>query len=360
VTLLYKKLPASPTTKPSAVRDLDYILDGVRFDVALGTNYNAITQGLAYQRASANFLQANQKSQTLSAINFAKNRVLGLSEVAVSPTATTRARSAFDEILDILANGQINTEVSADTLVFPAPVGVGLEKIAARNQLQINRDFIKADIVAFLSNDFSSPIGWDSGKVELDTGFWVDAITYDILYGGDSAVTTQARLYFTDNVLNLSAAQRTVTVAALQRLQTIVNGIVTGQLITRATGNTAVQNVDGDGATATEGSEAVQRLETIRVAVNTQSDSTLSNPTNPSVGWANLDVRNAKTAINNNTATIINLTIEFIASNTGTRATVQQDATNSTTIVVTYNDGYIPDGPDVSASSPFNTDDTLL
>jgi len=336
--------------------ELDDVLDSVSFDVALGTNYNAVSQGLAFQRNSAN----SQPTQTRSAINFAKNKVLALSNVAISTIATNRARAAFDEILDILENGQVNTENSADILVFPAPVGVGLEKIAARNQLQINRDFIKADIVAFLSNDFSPPVGWDSGKVALDTGFFVDAITYDILYGGDDAVTTQARLYFTDNVFNLSSAQRTVTVAAIERLQTIVNGIVTGQLITRATGNTAVQNVDGDGATATEGSEAVQRLETIRIAVNTQSNSTLSSPTPPNVGWAALDVRNAKTAINNNTATIINQTIEFIDSNTGTRATVQQDANNSTTIVVTYNDGYIPDGPDVNASSPFNTDDLLL
>jgi hypothetical protein len=341
-------------------RDLGYILDGVGFDVALGTNYNAVTQGLAYQRASVNYLQSNQLSQTLSAINFAKNEVLALTDVASSVTATTRARFAFDEILDILDNGVINTENSADTLVFPSPVGVGAEKVAARDKLQLNRSFIKSDIIAFISNQTSPPVGWDPAKLSLDVGFWVDAITYDILYGGDDAVTTQARLYFTDNVINLTSAQRTVTVAAVARLQTIVNGIVTGQLITRATGNSAVQNVSGANATSVEGSEANARLEIIRVATNTSSSSTLGSPTKPSVGWATLEVRTAKTAINNNTATIIDDTIEFIDSNTGTRATVQQNATNSTTIVVTYNDGYIPNGPSVSASSPFNTDDLIL
>jgi hypothetical protein len=341
-------------------RDLGYILDAVGFDVALGTNYNAVTQGLAYQRAAVNYLQSNQLSQTLSAISFAKNEVLALSDVSSSVTATSRARIAFDEIIDILDNGSVDTENSADTLVFPAPVGVGLEKIAARDKLQINRSFIKSDIIAFISNQTTPPVGWDSVKLSLDAGLWVDAITYDILYGGDDAVTTQARLYFTDNVLNLTSAQRTVTVAAIARLQTIVNGIVTGQLITRATGNSAVQNVSGDNATSVEGSEAIARLEIIRVATNTSSNSTLSSPTKPSVGWAALEVRTAKTGINNNTTTIIDDTIEFIDSNTGTRATVQQNATNSTTIVVTYNDGYIPNGPNVSASSPFNTDDLIL
>ena len=341
-------------------RDLDYILEGVGFDVALGTNYNAVTQGLAYQRASVNFLQANQEAQTLSAINFAKNQVLALGDVASSVTATTRAGAAFDEVLDILENGQINTENSANTLIFPSPVGVGAEKVAARDKLQLNRSFIKSDLVAFISNTGSPPVGWDPVKLSLDAGFWVDAITYDILYGGDDAVTTQARLYFTDTILNLSAAQRTVTVSAIARLQTIVNGIVTGQLITRATGNSAVQNVSGANATSVEGSEALARLEIIRVAVNTQSASTLNSPTKPSVGWAALEVRTAKTAIDNGTAVIIDDTIEFIDSNTGTRAVVQRDATNATSIVVTYNDGYIPDGPSVSASSPFNTDDIII
>lgn len=334
--------------------DLDSILEGTGFDVALGTNYNAITQALAYQRT--NTIQP----QTLSAINYAKNEVLGLSDVASSVTATTRARAAFEEILDILQNGTAGTENSVNALVFPAPVGGGTEKVAARDKLQLNREFIKTDIIAFISNNTSPPAGWNSTKLSFETGLFVDAITYDILYGGDDAVTTQAKLYFTNNVANLSTAQRTVTVAALARLRSIVNGIVTGQLITRATGNSAVQNVSGDNATSVEGSEANARLEIIRVAVNTQSNSTLNSPTKPNVGWATLEVRTAKTAIDNGSSDIIDDTVEFIDSNTGTRATVQQDATNSTTIVVTYNDGYIPNSPSVSASSPFNTDDLVL
>lgn len=340
--------------EPKFRSDLSNIIAGVGFDVALGTNYNAVTQGLAYQRTST------IDPQTLSAISYAKNEVLALSDVASSVTSTVRARAAFDEVLDILQNGTPGTENSADTLIFPAPVGGGTEKVAARDKLQLNRNFIKADIIAFLSNDTSPPVGWDPAKIELETGFFVDAVTYDILYGGDDAVTTQAGLYFTNNVLNLSAAQQTVTVNALARFQTIANGIVTGQLITRATGNSAVQNVSGDNATSVEGSEANARLETIRVAVNTQSNSTLNSPTTPNVGWATVEVRTAKIAIDNNSNTIVDDTVDFIDSNTGTRATVQEDATNSTTIVVSYNDGYIPNGPSVSASSPFNTDDEVV
>lgn len=333
--------------------DLGSIIQGVGFDVALGTNYNAITQGLAYQRTST------ISAQIKSAIGYAKNEVLALGDVASSVISTARARAAFDEVSDILENGTPGTENSVNTLIFPAPVGVGTEKVAARDKLQLNRSFIKSDIIAFLSNDTTPPAGWNADKIELETGFFVDAVTYDVLYGGDDAVTTQARLYFTSNVLNLSAAQRTVTVAALARFQTIVNGIVTGQPITRATGNSAVQNLTGDNATSVEGSEANARLETIRVAVNTQSNSTLDSPTRPSVGWATQEVRTAKIAIDNNSSDVIDDTVQFIDSNTGTRATVQEDATNQTTIIVTYNDGYIPNGINVSASSPFNTDDVV-
>lgn len=358
-------------------RDLNYILGAAGFDITLGTNYNAVTQGLAYQRASGNVVQNSQLPQTLGAIAFARQRVLNLGDVADNPTALSRATAYFNEVLDIVENGDQDTENAANALVFPVPVGGDTNKVNARNILQSNKAFIRSEIIAWISNPsngYTAPPGWNSTRLNFDVGQWVDALTYDILYGGNSAATQQGRLYFTGPVgggvtggtLNISAEQRAVTLEAINRFQSIITNIMTNTLITRAAGNSAVQNVANTSATATEGSEAANLLGIIENAVTLQSDSSLATPTQPSVTWTDVALRDAKNDIDNNISSgdpsvnIIDLTIDFISNNTGTRATLQRNVTNSNSIVVTYDDGYIPDGPNVSASTPFNLVDDII
>jgi hypothetical protein len=120
-------------------RDTGLILDAVGYDLALGTNYNAVTTGLAYQRYSYTRLPA-EKTVTLSAIQYVKSNVLALIE---DSTATTRASAAFDEIVDIITNGIVSTSTSADELVFPTPVGASVGKVNAKDQLLANKDFLK-------------------------------------------------------------------------------------------------------------------------------------------------------------------------------------------------------------------------
>ena len=56
-------------------RDTGYILDAVTYDLALGTNYKAVYNGIAYQRATGAYLIANQKTQTTTAITKGKTEV---------------------------------------------------------------------------------------------------------------------------------------------------------------------------------------------------------------------------------------------------------------------------------------------
>jgi hypothetical protein len=353
-------------------RDLDYILTQAGYDITLGTNYNSVTQGLAYQRASGAVVQASQLQQELAAVGFARNLVAQLTEVADNSTALSRSNAYFNEVLDIIENGNQDTEDSANALVFPDDASFDSNKVAARDKLQANRAFLKNEVKFHVTNDFSPPAGWDSDLLELHTGFWVDALTYDILYGGNDATTTQARLYFTGGsptggTINLSAAQQAVVIEGVDRLQSIISNILTGVAITKATGNNLTQTTSGANASAAEGSDASTNLAIIETAVTNQSDSTLGSPTQPSVAWSAQALKDAKGDIESNLLSadaninIIDRTIEFIDSNTGVRATILNDITNATTVDIRYSDGYNPAGADVSASSQFNlTDDVVL
>ena len=144
-------------------RDLDYIITQAGFDIALGTNYNQITQGLAYQRDSGAFVQNNQLSQELAAVGFAGDRVAELGDVADNSIALARSNTYFDTVLDIIENGNTNSNVVGtnnditSTLIFPTPDGVDTNRVAARDRLRSNRSFIQDDVDAFVKNDFAYP-----------------------------------------------------------------------------------------------------------------------------------------------------------------------------------------------------------
>ena len=113
-------------------------------------------------------------------------------------TAETRIQSSMNEIVDIINNNTgpaVPGDGVADTLSFPSPSGVDQNKVDAKDNLVANREFIKADIVAYVNNN-TPPVGYDQAKCARDVGYIVDAMCYDVLYGGTMAATRITESYF--------------------------------------------------------------------------------------------------------------------------------------------------------------------
>jgi len=79
-------------------RDTGFLLDAAGYDMVLNTNYNSVVAGRAYLRANSDYLQDNQKIQTVAAFNYARTQAL--LSVAGDATAVQRIDLAFGEILD--------------------------------------------------------------------------------------------------------------------------------------------------------------------------------------------------------------------------------------------------------------------
>ena len=286
-------------------RDSGYILDAVTFDVALGTNYNAVYNGIAYQRASGDYVQSNQKVQTVNAITKGKTEVAALAEVADDATALSRANAAFDEIIDIINNGTQSVTAPgdgvADALTFPAPATLPTtDADDAATRLQNNRAFLAAEVVAYV-NDNSPPVGYDEAKCLRDAGYIVDALTYDVLYGGNSATVINARAYFDGAVTQLPEAQRVATAAAYAHLATVVSTVVTDATgvptVTPTTGNTETQDATGNAASATEATVLDDLLQVIENVVTAGNLNSLPDTVTPdlaalTVGAALVDAAN--------------------------------------------------------------------
>jgi hypothetical protein len=295
------------TIRYKCERDLNVILDAAVFDIALGTNFNAVTAGLAYKRENAAIVYDSQQPQTVAGIKKAK--ALATSYLSASATAQTRNTAAFDEVLDILQG----TVASADAITMPAPTGADSNVVSAKAQLLANKEFIKAEIIAHI-NDNSPPPGYNQVKCARDIGYIVDALAYDILYGGNTATLRAAEAYFVGAAVSqLGAGQQSATVAAFEYLQTVVVKIVQELTVTKTVGNVENQDTSGTPADLSTATIVGNLVKVIRDCVKVGNTTQLPTRINPSLAWiTDTNLLTARTNLFNNIATIVTQTSEYI------------------------------------------------
>jgi hypothetical protein len=225
------------------------VVDAVFDDLIFGTNYRSVTAGLEYLRSYSSANTTNQNGQIVAGINKARDLSLALISDAGAKALVT---AGFKIVTDIVSGG-INY---APALVYPSP-STTTNIINAVAILRANRTFLQAEIVAYV-NDTQNPGAiprYDASTCGRDVGYVIDAICYDILYGGNKG-TVIAGTSYVSGALNVIAGEITVNVNAYTRLQSIISNILTNTIITKATSNSASQNVSLTAATAAEGTTA--------------------------------------------------------------------------------------------------------
>ena len=288
-------------------RDTGLIIDAIGYDVAFGTNYNAVTAGLSYQRAGSAYVQSDQQTETIGAINYVKSQ--SATYLAADATAVSRSNAAVVEIIDIIQNGVVSTDTAADALTFPIPSGAAATITAARDRLQGNRDFLAADVRAYIVNNFPS-LTFDQTKCERDTKYIVDALTYDIVYGGNTATRLAAQSYWEGTNTQVSG-QQVETASGFNHLQSLIEDILLGNSITAQTGNSETQDTTGSNSSATEISDLEALVQIVEDVVEFGTD-TLPNPDYPSVSWVASGIQTARQNLLDNKANLQSDTIDYI------------------------------------------------
>lgn len=288
-------------TDTKCERDIGYIVDGAKFDMALGSTYWAYFNGLAER----NSLYLNRAVN--DRITKAKNDILALVDVENSVTGSARIDSYFTEILDIVSNGRS----VADAPVYPAPTGASTTVIAAKDKILANMTFIEAEINAYVEANYPNS-DHDVEKCTRDIKYALYSFAFDVLYGGNRATYNNARFfnYFDSNAetSGIYTTHRQQTIDAYAHLGSILGNIVEGILITPSVGNTATQDISGDNATSVETTmltELAQIIEdVITYGVGTPGLGSYTE-TDPSIAWTAGDLQTAVAAIIDNRATLI-------------------------------------------------------
>lgn len=323
-------------------------VEGSAYDMALGTNYNAIFLGIA-QSNTPDISQAFK--DTVVSARDQTNQV-----PEVYGDAELRINAFYAELLKIINDGR----TSASPIVFPYPEGVTDSRKAIKDRLIENLVFIEEEINAWVLKNYGSTANYthDVSKCTRDIKYAIWSFCYDMLYGGNSATYNNAKYFFyasANLTPGIAAIHKQQTVAAYGRLKEIIGQIALGTLVDRSRnfvindvvypGNNQTQWRDGPNATTTD-TAALQALSQTIASVINQGLGQLpdvSTVIKPSVSWAVPELRFAKTAIDNSTTSIINAVA-------GTNiVSINFTVTNG---VIRYDKGFPVDFKVSSASKP--------
>jgi hypothetical protein len=270
------------------------------------------------------------------------------------PYASTDEAADAAQLVRVMQH-QIDFKISSTFMVSSAtPTGYNSSFLTgfgdAKTLLIENKEFIKEEITAFLNENYNS-VKFSRTKCKRDVAFIVDAMSYDLTYGGTWATLVAGTAYFDgDNstALQIDSTEITATVAAYGRLKDIVQQIIANTTVTKSTGNTATQWTDstnlagGSAANATvgtlvdiitniiQGDSTEATTPQITITTITGTDTLTSNSHGLSVGDAVIP-RETNNGLTNG--------VKYWVVGTVTTNTFQLAATYGGTVLATFTNG---------------------
>ena len=176
-------------------RDIGLIIDAAKYDWQLGTNYASIVTALSYLRAPSNKVIGAQKTATIAANEYA--RTLAVANVGGVAGAIAGINATWELVQDTLFAGSAEGSVNAvdDEEVFNAI-----------RQLEMNKDFIADEVVAYVDDYFSDTVtateqvsggsagGTTSNRLTVTSTAWLDE-GMEIKFTNTNAISSNAILF---------------------------------------------------------------------------------------------------------------------------------------------------------------------
>ncbi len=311
-------------------RDTGLILDALGEDIVYGSNARILAALQQYRRGTyANFqdqrfqtafaleylselISQSQKPATLAALTNLKSAISN--NLDSNATAISRSNTNMDIIYNILDNGLS----VVPTISTPDPTGYNTGYFNARRLLLANRDFIIEEITAWIQGQITAGapgfvgLNYNVEKCERDVGYIIDALRYDLTYGGNLMSLLAGNSYYSYTELQIDQNDKTATLAAYNHLRTILGDILQAIEITKSVGNNLTQDDSGTAGSSAAAAFAQDRINDIRTTINTGTA-----PANilPDTGWVDGGLLAARSTLITQKTTIQENVITYIENN---------------------------------------------
>jgi hypothetical protein len=130
----------------------------------------------------------------------------------------------------------------------------------ARRLLKENKEFIKDEITAWIAANYPA-VKYSRTACRRDVGYIVDAVCYDLTYGGSHQTLVAGLAYFDGNAsstLMIDSTEVAATSAAYSRMKTVMQQIAANTTVTKSNNNSATQWTDS--ANLTGGNSASAQI----------------------------------------------------------------------------------------------------
>jgi len=204
-------------------RDVGLIIDGLGYDIVLGTNYHMRKAGLTYRQANAAVVIVDQLDLTARAISYAHD--LAIDYLALYPSAQSVAETSQLVLDNIVRNGV----TFAPALSFTNPPGLTSNIINAKSLLLANLNYIADEVVGYVTATYPS-LTYNTTTCARDTRFIVEALIYDITYGGNSQTRDAGIRYYNGVgdaiVLQIPSGQLSETADAIDYIRYLCKQVI--------------------------------------------------------------------------------------------------------------------------------------
>jgi Major tropism determinant N-terminal domain len=259
-------------------RDVGYIIDSVAFDLLHGGNRQSVMSGVYYYGFSTSTSAiSNEIPQTTAAYEFIRSISADIvtGKVISVPYQNTVTQVVSVNTATRVEIGLINAKISTITNIIlngpsvaPPAVPIGLTAntgttiVNAFNLLLANRTFIQAETIAYI-NAMYIGLTYSTSTCKRDVGYIIDAISYDLTYGGNSQTVNAADAYYDGNYLQIGGSEKLATVSAYKFIRDIIDEVVVNTVVTPRSQATQVRNL-----TAARTSEAMALQSLLDIVAN--------------------------------------------------------------------------------------------
>jgi len=206
-------------------RDSGIIIDKLGQDIQTGSNYWGRLSGITYRSPISYVVPGEQLTETLGANRYLQDKIETIFANA-NTEILDRANTSYDELLNILENGEEYANPIIWTEVSNSEVSDAYT--AARKQLQDNRSFIQDELIDWIE-DNDEFFAYNSATCRRDTQEYIlPAVAHDMLLDTNYNSVTAGNAYYMNAAAKVVNNQRDETIAAYKRLKEQTNEIIDG------------------------------------------------------------------------------------------------------------------------------------
>ena len=293
--------------------EISNIIDGLTYDLVFGSNYQSVKFGLTYLQPQ-NVKIGIKQLYLLAGINKTRDE------------ANSRITNSYSQDL-ITAYTTIITDIitrgiaSSPDIIYPSLIGSVTTVLNAKDILVANRAFIQAEVIGWLASNFAtkSIFQYNAVKTGKDIGYILDALIYDLMYGGNSATLDVAGFFWSSGT-NQIPGQQEYYAAALSQMMTVLEKVITNVTFTVSIGNLLTQNTSLPAASALE-------VTTLKTLLSISIDAILDGTINNSVIGTITNGSTTVTSVSYNSALVAGRTVSGTGVQFGTTVVSYDTAT---------------------------------